>query len=309
MALLIGCGGGAWLSPTEPSQGIGLGRVATIRKIDATWMLHKARNENLLYVGGNNGYVTVYSYPKGTLVGALKNPNFFLPAGECVDKAGDVFITDLGANKIFAYRHASKVPFETLQAAAGDPAGCAIDPTTGNLAVTTLGRGSNGNVAVYPHARGTPVTYADPRIQSYFWCGFDTRGNLYLDGQASHYFAFAELPKNDKKLIDITLDHKMDFPGGVQWDGTYVAVGDQATSVIYHFKIKHSTGVLVGQTDLQGSDAMQQFWIQGDRIIGGNHDTHGPVHYWNYPAGGTFTKTIRKGVGGPIGMTVSMARR
>jgi hypothetical protein len=145
-----------------------------------------------------------------------------------------------------------------------------------------------------------------PLLKSYT---FDQRGNLFVDGQASHYFAFAELPRNRKRFVDITLSHKINFPGGVQWDGKYMALGDQATSIIYQFSISGSTGTLEGTTVLNGASGVQQFWIQGHTVIGGDSGGDGYVHYWHYPAGGNFTKTIKKGVGGPIGRTVSKASK
>ena len=116
----------------------------------------------------------------------------------------------------------------------------------------------------------------------------------------------------DRKFTDITLPLKMYFPGGVQWDGKYVAVGDQGhnsepTAIVFQFKVTGSRATLEGTTTLERSYYIHQFWIQGDRIIGGSHNTHGPVHYWNYPAGGLPTKGITKGVGGPVGLTVSLA--
>jgi hypothetical protein len=317
-ALLAGCGGSQPPIAAMPraAQSLPFVQRNAIGEHDrsgSSWMAPDAVTQDLLYVGGNSGDVTVYSYPKGRLVGTLKNPYFFLPAGECVDKASNIFITDLGANKIFEYRHGGTKPLQILQSAAGDPTGCSIDPTTGNLAVTSLGRGSGGNVAIYPPARGTPTTYTDPNIYSYFFCGYDPGGNLYVDGQAYNPkpFKFAELPKGSGSFTDIKLPLKMYFPGGVQWDGKYVAVGDQAhesqqTAIIYQFAISGSTGTLKGTTTLNSSNDVQQFWIQGHRIIGGNHPNN-DVQYWNYPAGGNPTKTITKGIGGPIGMTVSLA--
>ena len=51
-----------------------------------SWMLPEAKSEDLLYVA-NVYTITVYSYPKGKLVGTLKD--FYKPYGECVDKIGE----------------------------------------------------------------------------------------------------------------------------------------------------------------------------------------------------------------------------
>src|SRR5580700_9415982 len=89
-AMLTGCGGsqpaiGApGTMPQSPA-------IATHAAHGTSWMAPDAVTQDLLYVGGNSGDVTVYSYPKGKLLGTLTG--FNLPAGECVDKAGDVLIT------------------------------------------------------------------------------------------------------------------------------------------------------------------------------------------------------------------------
>ncbi len=310
IALLAGCGGSQ--PPTGAPGAMPQSSVtARVVKPDRSWMLPGAKNEDLLYVGGNNGYVTVYSYPQGKQVGALKNPHFFLPAGECTDKAGDVFITDEGADLIFEYRHAGTKAVETLQSAAGDPAGCAIDPTTGNLAVTSLGRASGGNVAIYSHAKGTPTTYTDPNIYSYFWCGYDPHGDLFVNGQAYNPkpFELAELPKGSSTFTDISLDHKIDFPSGVQWRGKYLVLGDQAETDVYQFSISGSVGTLVKAIALDDWNGVEQFQIDGDRVIGGNGGgTSQAVRFYDYPAGGEPTKTITRGIGGPQGLTVSKAK-
>jgi hypothetical protein len=311
-AMLAGCGSQAPIAamPQSAAQSLPFAQRNAIGQHDrsgSSWMAPDAVTQDLLYVGGNSGDVTVYSYPRGRLLGTLTG--FYLPAGECVDGVGDVFITDMGLGKIFEYRHGGKKPIQTLQAAANAPAGCAVDPTTGNLAVTSLGGGgSGGNVAIYPHAQGTPMTYTDPNIYYYYWCGYDPKGNLYVDGQAyaPETFELAELPHGSNTFTNITLNQTINWPGGVQWDGKYVAVGDQAARAIYQFTISGSNGTVEGTTNLNHATDVHQFWIQGRVVIGGNHSLNN-VQYWPYPAGGNPTKTITKGVGGPVGMTVSLA--
>jgi hypothetical protein len=69
-----------------------------------SWMLPNAKKKDLLYISDSFPYgsndVFVYSYPKGKLVGKLTG--FNEPSGNCVDKAGNVFITNFGAR---ARRH------------------------------------------------------------------------------------------------------------------------------------------------------------------------------------------------------------
>jgi hypothetical protein len=277
---------------------------------DRSWVAPEAATDDLLYVGGNNGYISMYSFPKGTLVGVINNPDFYLPSGECVDAASDVFITSLGNEKIFEYGHGSKKLKQTLQAATNDPVDCSVDPTTGNLAVTTLGFGSSGNVAIYQHAQGSPTTYTDPHIYNYFFCGYDKRGNLFVDGQgySTKLFRVAELPNGSSKFIDLTMNHMLDFPGSILWHGKYLAVGDQATPDVYEFAISGSTGTLKKTTPINGNQYDAAFWIQDKTLVaateGGSYQT---VDFYSYPAGGNPTKIIRKDVAGPDGLTISVA--
>jgi hypothetical protein len=265
-------------------------------------------SEDLLYV--TNVYtVNVYTYPRGKLKATLSG--FSEPAGECVDRNQDVFITNFNSDQVFEYAHGGKNPIATLKSPSAGPAGCSIDPTTGNLAVSSLGFGSTGSVGIYKHARGNPVIYRDALFQEYFYCGYDASGNLFVDGQnANAVFEFAELAKHATQLKTITLNETIGFPGGVQWDGKYMVVGDQNTPVVYRFAISGDTGQVVGSTTLGGSDVtdISQFFITGGRLIAPNQckgSCAGNVLYYNYPAGGNSTKTISNGVRYPHGAVVS----
>ena len=72
---------------------------------------------DLLYLtdeGADDVYV--YSWPRGELKGTLTG--FDAPNGECVDKAGDVFVANEDESQILEYAHGGTSPIETLS----DPA-------------------------------------------------------------------------------------------------------------------------------------------------------------------------------------------
>lgn len=116
----------------------------------------------------------------------------------------------------------------------------------------------------------------------------------------------AELPKGSSTFINLKLNQKVDWPGGVQWYSEYVAIGDQATGVIYQVSASGSQGRLEGTTTLNDTSDVVDFWIAGHRVVGADRPSS-QVHYWNFPAGGNPTKTITKGVGGPNGLIISKA--
>lgn len=266
-----------------------------------------AKSKDLLYVGGTSGDVTVYSYPAGKLLGTLTDPTN--PEGECVDKSGDVFVTNLSPAEIFEYAHGGKTPIETLQGTDRDTDGCGVDPTTGNLAVASLGFGSSGNVAIYPNGTGSPSTYTDPNIYYYFDCAYDDQGNLWVDGQSyGSSYELAELPKGSSTFTSITLDQFISFPSSVQWVGKYLLIGDQALPYLYKIKMQGTMGKREATIDLNGAKDIVQFWIDGHTVVGGD-SADNEVQYWPYPRGGNATKTITEGVGGPLGLTISKASK
>jgi hypothetical protein len=254
----------------------------------------------LLYVSdlGTNE-VDVLTYPSGTLIGKLSG--FGSVAGLCVDKAADVFVVD-EAGPIQVFAHGESTPSRKLTAY-GAPYGCSVDPVTGNLAVTNLSSYLYGAVAIYPKAKGSPNLIKSDDANSTYFCGYDTSGNLFVDGNdRSAKFVLWELPKGKSTLSDLNFTKTIDKPGGVQWDGTYVAVGDYDAGLIY--RTKHGTGVVAQTVTLKSGSDVQQFWIDGSTLIG---QSTGEVPYWHYPAGGSPSKTI-DGFSEPIAATVSSAK-
>jgi hypothetical protein len=301
VAMLAGCGG------SQPPIGA-LGAMpqsragATHDAHSGSWMLAEALSEDLLYI--SNVYtVTVYSYPRGRHVGTLKG--FYRPLGECSDKAGDVFIAN--GDTILEYKHGGTKSIQTLTFAGYGAESCAADPATGNLAVTWDQGLSQGYVAIYQHASGTPKLYRNSNML-FVWCGYDNAGNLYVDGQygSGNNFAFAELPKGGTSLENIMLNQSFQNAGAVQWDGKYVAVGDDVAQKIYQFTIKGSSGTLEGTTNLGNADYVYQWVIHGKKVVGSD-DIPSRLWYWNYPAGGAAIKSITKDVFHPIGATISLA--
>jgi hypothetical protein len=86
------------------------------------------------------------------------------------------------------------------------PVSCAVDPTTGNLAVTNvLTTGSEaGNVETYKNASGTPTPLTCPGDVRYFFAGFDGKGDLMVSGINSVGFQLCY--GNSNSLSRISLD-------------------------------------------------------------------------------------------------------
>jgi hypothetical protein len=325
VAILVGCSNGGSQSPlglsgpaqnAAPTQALGRaisgGARSAHRGHIRSWMAPGAAKSDLLYIADNgNAAVYVYSWPQGQLMGQLEG--FNEPHGECVDEAGNVFITDPGFSEIFEYAHGGTSPIATLSEPQGEiPAACSVNNQNGTLAVMNQVNlsGGSGSVWVYKHSKGPPTEYSEPGMYFYFYCGYDNKGNLYIDGtDQSNNFLFAELPKGSTSFTNITLNQTISYPGNVQWDGTYVAVGDQGAgkypnqSAIYQFAISGSVGTKVGTTPLGDTGDIVQFWKLGKKVIGPNTQ-YSDVLIYDYPAGGAPIQTIT-GLASPVGSTVS----
>jgi DNA-binding beta-propeller fold protein YncE len=272
------------------------------------------KKRDLLYLSdAGNGSVYVYSYPDAQLQGTLTGLSF--PAGECVDKAGNIWIVEEGPDDIVEYAHGGTTPIATLTDADNAPEGCSVDPTTGNLAVAnsqTLSAGP-GSVAVYANARGIPTLYPDSQMKFVLFVAYDDKGNLYADGvDSSLAYQLAELRRGAAELTPIAFSQSIVEGGNIQWDGKYLAVGDggaggSGTPIIYHVKITHSEGKVAGATPLTGTRGLFQFFIQGNTFIGPNLGDEN-VLFWKYPAGGTPTKAIG-GFSDPFGSAVSIGKK
>ena len=111
------------------------------------------------------------------------------------------------------------------------PFGCAVDPKTENVAVanyaSTLKLGP-GSVSIFDGGKGVPHSYQDSAFNAYFFCGYDNKSDLFVDGAdyGSYHTLLAEIPAGKSTFTNIAPDQTIGYPGGVQWDGTYLTVGD-----------------------------------------------------------------------------------
>jgi hypothetical protein len=297
VTLLLGCGG---LNgpPIVPSEG---GAAAV-----------KATSGDLLYVANElaaNG-VTILTYPRGKYVATMTNIGG--PTGICSDASGNVWVSayDDRTHKFHLYKfvHGGTKPIETLRVPGG-AWGCAIDPTTGDLATWAPFAGSAGEVDVFPGARqGKPIVYHtnfEPVAGTY-----DNLGNIFADGIVnSGDFVFRELAKGSKSFTLVQLNKPAINPGSVQWDGKYVVVGVGYVSegpVLYRVRVSGNRGRVVQRVGLQSLASPARFWIQDDNVVASRRAyTVRRIGLYDYPAGGKQLDVL-SGFHNPMGMTVSV---
>jgi hypothetical protein len=279
--MLAGCGG-----TQSPVATLGEASSAVIGK-----------DESLLYVSDPQaGYIYMVALPSGRLVGRLTGLSS--PSGDCVDQYENVFVDNSGEGQVRAYAHGAKSAFRVLNDASWFPYACSVDPTTGNLAVSNLPTTqSEGSIAVYPNAKGAAHYYKYSGTANFWYCTYDTEGNLFADAVSyggSHSNIFLELPKGRGKLRPVSLKPAItgDVSPPLFWDGKHLAIASTSSGVIYQYQISGSTGTRVGAVKLDDtSDVSGPFWITSNKntqtlyapIVENSIESVGVYHY---PAGG-----------------------
>lgn len=299
-----------------------------------SWISPDVKKARELLFASDPGTDDVYIYTlpalklKGTLTG------FVYPQGECNDGAGDIWVTTQGSYpEIVKLSHAGKI-LRTLTDPAGYPVACAVDPTTGNLAVTNIGGFSStaGDVLIYADAKGTPTVVSNPSTYSYYFAGYDNSGNLFVDGLTKlegGTFVLSECAAGCSGATMTTINISggtIHWPGFVQWyaPGGYLAVGDQdcdniLQSCVYAVSISSSSGTITGMTALKNSEGkrvcdMAQGIINpvgGTTLLGGDYEQAckgvNAEYNWPFPAGGSPTHSNDgTQISEPIGAAISI---
>jgi hypothetical protein len=247
-----------------------------------------ASGNDFIYVSqtGQDYGTLVLSYPTGKKVTKIKR----VLGPMCTDpNTGNVYIID--ETTIREYAPGKKQPIGSLTLEIGEPSGCAVDPTSGDLAVTVNGFSVPPWVAVYQTLSSSPEKYVDRRAIGLYFCGFDSQGNLFVDGYSKHRRdLLAELPVGANKITKISVDLTISV-GPVQWDGTYITVENPISAPkIYRIAVSGSKGTVVGVTKLgrRSGPYPAYSWIQGDTVIApfGPSSENNIIGYWHYPKGG-----------------------
>jgi hypothetical protein len=183
---------------------------------------------------------------------------------------------------------------------------CAMN-TSGDLAVGVLlgnSSGPGGQVVIFKNAAGSGTVYKTPLAKEYF-DGYDPSGNLFADGSDSSYnFALVELPKGSSKFVTIKTSNSPQFPGSVQWDGTYLTVFDQDTSETYQYAVSGTTATLKNTVQFTGASDCAQTWIVKGLLYCGDAG-NGDGEVFKYPAGGSATATFTGSFDFPLGVTAA----
>lgn len=267
--LLTACAGAGSSSLTPGNTALGRPYAGGIAR---SWMTPNVGKDwpGLIYVSDsatNDVYVFSLSHLK--LVGTLTDQNN--PAGLCVDRKGDVFVTQLYGHQIVEYKHGGTKPIKTLSDPGYEPGAWSVNRYTGDLAVANVvsDEFAQGNVVVYPRASGNPTIYSPPggssggwfSVNGVGWTYATTESDLYFAGTCSGVFCAGVLPDGSSNTENITLSVSPQSPGTVQFDGEDITFADQSDGTIYRYKFNGTSGTEVGSFTLSGSSDVNASWI------------------------------------------------
>ena len=299
-AFLGGCGGlqvGGSASPVAAAQ------VNT-----------RTSSGDLLYVSYGKSEVLSFSYPQGALVQTLA---VSYPGSECSDTQGNVFIVNMPSRDIYQvteYAHGGTSPIKSFEPFSyGFPiSSCAVDPSTGNLAIvgSRLGSNDSSEVAIYSNQQGQPTVYVAPGIHNWYSAKYDESSNLFIVDSLYSYDVLTRFTSGS--FAEINVKQNISGYGGiVRYKGDFL-LADLSRATVYQVSVSGSRGTVVGSTALNGHFGLShEIWFGGGTLLvpvavhvgHGRHFLMKSIGFFKYPKGGApykqiMQKTTNSSVGG-----------
>ena len=321
LAILSACGGGSTPAPSTAALNatyVGRtlsvnGRLVTAARVNplpsyATIVPDRRRKAKTYEYVFNDyeTYASIFDYPKSTQqIGKINGDGGQGCTNVLYGYGKKTFWNIGGPNQITEYK-VPQTPIKTLTVPYSFPSSCAMN-TSGDLAVGILyasGAGG-GYVVIFKNGSGSGTAYSTP-LDEEFFNGYDTDGNLFADGFTGNRsgFALVELPKGGTKFETITTSNTVEFPGSVQWDGTYLTVFDQLANATYQYTVSGTKATLKGTVQYSGSSDCAQTWIVKGLIYCGDAG-NGNGEVFAYPGGGSPVAVFTGSFDLPLGMVAA----
>jgi hypothetical protein len=259
------------------------------------------------------GVVNIY-HPNGTLIAQLTG--FNEPQGLATDAKGNLYVADTGNSRIQIYAPPYTGSPTTLSDPGEYPAGVSVLNNGKFVAVTNVmdTSGGQGSVILYTNGTaGSPIFNSD--FLEVYLCGFDAKGNLYVDGSNSfgavEVGEIAKLTTGGTTLTTLAYNNAISFPGGVEVTTKgEIAIGDQLGAAIYSYNPPKggSLGSPVETTPLTGSSDVVTFAFKKyNKFLWTADAVNADSNKFAYPGGGSALRTIPV-TGGPVGVAIVPAQ-
>ena len=253
-------------------------------------------------------YASIFDYPKSTaMIGQIQG----LGGQGCTNVlqgyGKKIFWNAQRTNDLIVEYQVPHTFLRSLTLSYTFTSSCAMN-TSGDLAVGVLLGNSysrGGQVVIFKNASGSGTVYTTP-LDEEFFDGYDNQGNLFADGFTGNRsgFALVELPNGSSKFVTIKTSNSPEFPGSVQWDGTYLTVFDQDTSEMYQYTVSGTTATLKNTVQFSGASDCAQTWIVKGLLYCGDFG-NGDGEVYNYPAGGSPIGTFTGSFAEPLGVVAA----
>ncbi len=276
--------------------------------------------QTLFVTDNSSGEVQRFRFPNGAYIGPLPQPpeTFYSLNGACVDATNPqhVFIVNSGEYTIDEYDHNGNYVMHLSDTLSnGGLTSCAYSstgPASGLLAVGSYANANNaGTVSIFTNNNGSwsgPVIYSES-AGSYVVFMTYLGTTLYLSTEESGAFKFAKMTPTGTftpiPLFGPSCPCTVNFPGGVQQVGRYIAVGDQlASSGAPNIYRVLPTGKVVGGLMLSPSPTdLAQFDVEGALVVAPDGDSAN-ANIYSYQ-NGTFMTSVTNALVAPIAGVVS----
>jgi hypothetical protein len=314
LAICSACGTGSAIAPSSVGQNVQYvgrtlfvnGRPVTAARLSpmpryATMVpdLHGTKYEYIF--NEYDTYASIFDYPKSVKqIGSIPGDG-----GQGCSNAfygyGKKYFWNVGGSSQITEYKVPETPVKTLSVNYSFPTSCAMN-SSGDLAV---GIYDNGDVVIFKNASGSPAVYTTA-LDEEFFDGYDPSGDLFADGFVGYRsdFALVELPKGSTKFETIKTSNQVNFPGSVQWDGTYLTVFDQTANALYQYTVSGTKATLKGTVSLSGSSDCAQTWIVKGLLYCGDAGNNGG-EVFKYPAGGSPVAVFTGDFDLPLGVTAA----
>jgi hypothetical protein len=280
---LAGCANPATSLPASQTAP-GLGLQSSLR---ASWMLAQAsKSASLLYVSlHSQNDVNVYDYKNG-VIGALYGQLFVSgPFGMCTDPTGDVWIAP-SYGPVEEYAHGGSSPIKLRNGIKGQPLGCAVDRTSGDLAISVYHDDSNYGMLTSVRIFGKGRQGHDFSIENGFGrissLAYDNKGNLFIDGfqcggsecyhPAYYEPELFELPKAASTFEPLNLQGAtLINPSGIDWVNPTLLIADSdydySNPVGYKVLVHGQTATVVQTLPFSSAQSAGGLTVRGTSIL------------------------------------------
>jgi hypothetical protein len=320
LSLVSACAGGSTVAPTAATPSatrVGKmlfvnGRPITAERLNplpryAQLVPDAAKSKDYEFVFNYYGsYASIFNYPKSTsMIGQIDGAGGQACTNVLYGYGKKIFWNAGRTNNVITEYQVPDKQLKTLPLSYAYTSSCAMD-TSGDLAVGVIlndSYGAGGQEIIFKKAAGKGKVVQTP-LYKLFFSGYDPKGNLYADGfDESYHFMLVEVPKG-KKPVTITTSNSIEFPGSVQWDGTYLTVFDQDTSALSQYTVSGTKATLKNTVQLTGASDCAQTWIVPGLLYCADAGLDGG-EVFNYPAGGAAVATFTGSFDTPLGVTAA----